>query len=68
MMPVVVVFIAYTYVALEAIADELEDPFGVAPNDLALDAMCRTFENSLLEIDERPTHPEEEDEGKYYLT
>lgn len=37
--PFIIVFIAYTFVALEAIADELEDPFGKQPNDLALDAM-----------------------------
>jgi len=69
MTPIVVTFIAYTYVALEAIADELEDPFGTAPNDLALDAMCRNLENSLLEMDERPTNqsPEGED-NRYYLT
>jgi putative membrane protein len=67
--PVVVTFIAYTYVALEAIADELEDPFGTAPNDLALDAMCRNFENSLLEMDERPLNADPEgEEDRYYLT
>lgn len=49
-MPVVVMFIAYTFVALEAIADELEDPFGKEPNDLALNAICNTIEHSLLEL------------------
>lgn len=68
MTPVIVVFIAYTYVALEAIADELEDPFGLAPNDLALDTMCRTIENSLLELDDRPLNPDPAPDGKYYLT
>jgi len=58
MMPVFVVFIAYTYVALEAIADELENPFGVLDNDLALDAICHTIENSLLELDNRPLRPD----------
>jgi putative membrane protein len=56
-MPVFVTFIAYTYVALEAIADELENPFGLAPNDLALDAICRNIENTLLELDDRPLQP-----------
>jgi len=56
-MPVFVTFIAYTYVALEAIADELETPFGIAPNDLALDAICRNIENTLLELDDRPLQP-----------
>src|ERR1700761_9485205 len=57
MMPIFVTFIAYTYVALEAIADELENPFGLAANDLALDAICHNIENSLLELDDRPLRP-----------
>ena len=59
MMPFFVTFIAYTYVALEAIADELETPFGLSPNDLALDAICRNLENSLLEMDDRPLRPDQ---------
>jgi putative membrane protein len=51
--PFVIVFIAYTFVALEAIADELEDPFGVQPNDLALEAMAAMIENTLAEIDNK---------------
>jgi putative membrane protein len=31
--------------ALKAIADELEDLFGIQPNDLALDAMSAMIEN-----------------------
>jgi putative membrane protein len=53
MMPVVVVFIAYTFVALEAVADELEDPFGLEPNDLALNSLCHMIENTLLEMSGR---------------
>ena len=48
--PVITVFIAYAFMALNAIANELEEPFGVAPNDLALDAMSRTIERSLREM------------------
>lgn len=51
--PFVIVFIAYTFVALEAIADELEDPFGIQPNDLALEAMSEMIENTLAEIDNK---------------
>jgi len=51
--PFVIVFIAYTFVALEAIADELEDPFGIQPNDLALEAMAAMIENTLAEIDNK---------------
>ncbi|WP_413670171.1 bestrophin family protein [Mucilaginibacter sp. Mucisp86] len=48
--PFLVVFIAYTFVAFEAIADEIEQPFGKEPNDLALNAMCRVIESTLLEM------------------
>ena len=47
--PLISVLIAYAFMALDAIASELEDPFGTEPNDLALDAMCVTVERSLLE-------------------
>jgi putative membrane protein len=50
MMPVIVTFIAYTFVALEAVADELENPFGLEPNDLALNALCAMIENTLREM------------------
>lgn len=49
-MPVIVTFIAYTFVALEAVADELEDPFGLEPNDLALNALCNMIESTLYEM------------------
>jgi putative membrane protein len=48
-LPFVIFFIA-CFVALEAIADELEDLFGIQPNDLALDAMSAMIENTLSEI------------------
>lgn len=51
--PFIIVFIAYTFVALEAIADELEDPFGLQPNDLALDTMAQMIENTLLELNDK---------------
>ncbi|WP_460670223.1 bestrophin family protein [Larkinella ripae] len=50
MTPLIVVFIGYTFIALEAIGNEIEEPFGVEPNDLALNQMCRTVEVSLLEM------------------
>lgn len=48
--PFIVVFIAYTFVAFEAIADEIEDPFGTEDNDLALNNMCQMIEYTLLEL------------------
>ncbi len=54
MTPIIVTFIAYTFVALEAIADEIEEPFGTEPNDMALNAMCSMIENTLLEMAGKP--------------
>ncbi|MCW3464844.1 bestrophin family protein [Chitinophaga nivalis] len=69
LMPVVVTFIAYTYVALEAIADELEEPFGTAPNDLALDTMSEMIEHTLLELNDQPLPAKQTVIGdRYYLT
>jgi putative membrane protein len=48
--PLVVAFLAYTFYSLEALSDQLEDPFGVAANDLALDAMATTIETTLREM------------------
>jgi ion channel-forming bestrophin family protein len=48
--PLLCVFISYTLIALEAIASEVADPFSVAPNALALDAMSRNIERSVLEL------------------
>jgi putative membrane protein len=48
--PLISVFVAYTLFALEAIAQQIAEPFGCAPNSLALDAMTRTIERSLLEL------------------
>jgi len=65
--PFAIVFIAYTFVALEAIADELEEPFGVQPNDLALDAMSLMIENTLLELNDQKTI-EKKTSNQYYIT
>lgn len=54
MTPFIVIFIAYTFLALEAIADEIEEPFGTEPNDLALNEMSRMIEATLLEMAGRP--------------
>ncbi len=53
MTPIIVTFIGYTFIALEAIADELEDPFGIEPNDLALNSLCEMIEHTLLEMSGR---------------
>ncbi|AOK50121.1 hypothetical protein WT60_25100 [Burkholderia sp. MSMB617WGS] len=48
--PFVSVFVSYTLIALDAIAGEIADPFGDGPNHLALDALTRQIERSLLEL------------------
>lgn len=48
--PLICVFISSTLIALEAIANEVAEPFSTAPNALALDAMARTIERSVLEL------------------
>ncbi len=48
--PFIVAFIAYTFVAFEAIADEIEEPFGQEANDLALNSMSIMIEESIKEL------------------
>ena len=47
--PVAVIIIAYTFFGLDALGDELEDPFGLEENDLPLSALARVIEIDLLE-------------------
>ncbi len=47
MTPVVVAIVAYTFFGLDALGDELEEPFGMESNDLPLDAICRAIEIDL---------------------
>ncbi|ATB32902.1 hypothetical protein MEBOL_006391 [Melittangium boletus DSM 14713] len=55
--PLITVFISYTFIALDAVTEELEDPFGTEPNDLPLDAMTRTIERAVLELAGEPVPP-----------
>ena len=47
MTPFVVAIVAYTFFGLDALGDEIEEPFGLEPNDLPLDAICRAIEIDL---------------------
>lgn len=49
MTPLVVAIVAYTFFGLDALGDEIEEPFGIQANDLALDAICRGIEIDLRE-------------------
>lgn len=55
--PFVTAFISYTFLSLEAVAEEIEEPFGTAPNDLPLNALCTTIEINLLEMTGSKTLP-----------
>ena len=46
--PVASVLLAYAFFGLDALGDQLEEPFGLEPNDLPLDAIARTVEIELL--------------------
>lgn len=47
MTPFVVAVVAYTFFGLDALGDEIEEPFGLKDNDLPLDALSRTIEYNL---------------------
>ena len=47
MTPFVVAIVAYTFFGLDALGDEIEEPFGMDANDLPLNAICRTIEINL---------------------
>ena len=48
--PLMVTFVAYTFLALDALNEELEDPFGALPNDLPLAALSTGIEITLREL------------------
>ena len=50
MMPVIVLFISYTFIALDAIIQEIQEPFGEEENDLALNNLCDTIQFSVYEL------------------
>lgn len=56
--PLFTALIAYTFFGLDALSEELEDPFGTEANDLALDGLCRVCEISVFEaLGETPPAP-----------
>jgi len=65
--PLISVLVAYTLFALEAIAQEIGEPFGTADNSLALGAISRTIERSVLELCQLPLPAEERADSRYRL-
>ena len=53
--PIFAVFVAYAFMAHEAIASQLEDPFGTEDNDLALNLMSTGIEVALHDLMGEPT-------------
>ncbi len=47
--PLICAVIAYTFFGLDVLSEELEEPFGLAANQLPLTALSRTIEINLLE-------------------
>jgi putative membrane protein len=45
----IVAVISYTFFGLDEVGNELEDPFGLEPNDLPLDALVRTIEREVMD-------------------
>lgn len=57
MTPFISVLVSYTFIALDALAEELEDPFGTENNDLPLDAICNNMEIDLLQMNDETDVP-----------
>ncbi|MGB8664116.1 MAG: bestrophin family ion channel [Serratia inhibens] len=57
MTPFVSVFISYTFLSWDSLAEELEDPFGTSANDLPLNAICNTIERNLMEMNNQKPLP-----------
>ena len=65
--PLFTALIAYSFFGLDALSEELEDPFGTQANDLALDGLCRVCEISVFEaLGETP--PEMIKPEKFYYS
>ncbi len=62
--PFAVCFLAYTFFGLDALGDQISDPFDAQQNDLPIDAMSRNIEINIREImDEQAPPPIEPIDG-----
>jgi len=52
--PFAVCILAYTFFGLDALGDQIADPFDTEDNDLPLNTLCRTIEISVLSILDEP--------------
>ena len=66
MTPFISVLISYTFISLDTLAEELEEPFGMENNDLPLDAICNAIEIDLLQMNDATEIPARLTVDKYY--
>jgi len=66
MTPFLSVFISYTFISLDSLAEELEDPFGTEDNDLPLDAICVSVERDLRSMNNEQQIPSPIMPDKFY--
>ena len=66
MTPFISVLISYTFISLDTLAEELEDPFGTENNDLPLDAICNAIEIGLLQMNDETNVPAKHMPDKHY--
>ena len=57
MTPFISVLISYTFISLDTLAEELEEPFGIENNDLPLDAISNAIEIDLLQMNDQRELP-----------
>ncbi|EHL96734.1 hypothetical protein HMPREF9946_04576 [Acetobacteraceae bacterium AT-5844] len=65
--PLVAALLAYAFFGLDALGDQLEEPFGEEPNDLPLDAMTRMVEIELRAAAGETDLPPPLAPNRYYL-
>ena len=66
--PLIATFVAYTFLALDVIGEQIEEPFGTEPNDLALASMCHAIEVSVCELVDEVVRSQAPTVSDYVLT
>jgi putative membrane protein len=56
--PIVVAFIGYAFLGIDAIGEEIEEPFGLDANDLPLNTLTTMIEHNVLQRLEGETLPD----------
>jgi putative membrane protein len=61
------VFVAYTFMAHEAIASQIEEPFGTDDNDLAVNLMSAMIEDAMRDLRGEPALARPSPQAEDYL-